>query len=89
MREEEKIFGKVSKSYHNHIVQYSPEVSLCAGCTSCEAVCAMVHDNAVSPSLSRIRLQRGTVSYCLCMPAVQRLSLLPCMSQEGHGHALR
>lgn len=78
MREEEKIFGKVSKLYHNHIVQYSPEVSLCAGCTSCEAVCAMVHDNAVSPSLSRIRLQRGTVSMIHTVYACQQCRDYPC-----------
>ncbi len=78
MREQETLFGEVSEKYRNHIVQYPPEVSLCAGCTSCEAVCAMVHDGAVSPSLSRIHLERGTVSMIHTIYSCQQCKDHPC-----------
>lgn len=71
-------YGKKSEKYYNHIVQYPPEVSLCAGCTSCEAVCAMVHDGVVSPSLSRIQLERGTVSMIHTIHACMQCKDHPC-----------
>ena len=71
-------YGKKSERYHNHIVQYPPEVSLCAGCTSCEAVCAMVHDGTVSPSLSRIQVERGTVSMIHTIHSCQQCKDHPC-----------
>lgn len=73
-------YGKISEKYCDHIVQYPPEVSLCAGCTSCEAVCAMVHDGAVSPSLSRIQLERGTVSMIHTIYACMQCRDHPCYS---------
>ena len=45
-----------------HIIQYPPDVSLCAGCTACEIVCSLVHDGVVGPSHNRIFVERGTVS---------------------------
>jgi Fe-S-cluster-containing hydrogenase component 2 len=40
---------KTERTYGNHIVQYAPDYSFCAGCTSCEVVCALTHDGLVSP----------------------------------------
>lgn len=78
MREQEKTYGKISENFHNHIVQYPPDVSLCAGCTSCEAVCALVHDGAVSPTLSRIHLERQTVSMMHTIYSCQQCRDYPC-----------
>jgi Fe-S-cluster-containing dehydrogenase component len=57
---------KDSQEYGKHIVQYSPQYSLCAGCTSCEVICSMVHDGVISPSYNRIFLQRGGTRDMVC-----------------------
>lgn len=44
-----------------YIVQYSPEVSLCVGCSACEIVCGLVHEGKVGPSIRRIFLERDTI----------------------------
>lgn len=49
-----------------HIVQYSGAYSFCAGCNSCEALCSLVHDGVVSPSYSRVFLQRGGTRDMVC-----------------------
>jgi Fe-S-cluster-containing dehydrogenase component len=48
--------------FNTHIVQYSQDYSLCAGCTSCEVVCSLVHDGLVGPCYNRIFLKRGTTN---------------------------
>ena len=45
--------------YGNRVVQYPLEYSMCTGCISCEAVCALVHDGIVSPSRTRIKVKLG------------------------------
>jgi Fe-S-cluster-containing hydrogenase component 2 len=42
-----------------HIVQYPKEFSLCAGCTSCEIVCSLLHDGVVGHGYNRIFLKRS------------------------------
>lgn len=54
------------EEFGNHIVQYSSEYSLCAGCTSCELVCSLIHDGVTSPSYNRIFLQRGGTRNMVC-----------------------
>ena len=44
----------------NHVVQYPMEFSLCTGCESCEAVCALVHEGIVSPHRTRIKVRLGS-----------------------------
>lgn len=44
-----------------HIIQYPPEVSMCAGCNACEIVCGLVHEGRVGPSVRRIFLELDTV----------------------------
>lgn len=46
----------------NHIVQYSPEYSLCAGCESCSIMCGLEHEGFTGPGNSRIRINLGTRS---------------------------
>jgi Fe-S-cluster-containing hydrogenase component 2 len=44
-----------------YIVQYPPEISLCAGCNACEIVCGLVHEGQVGPSIRRIFLEQDTI----------------------------
>lgn len=48
--------------FGNHIVQYSKEYSLCAGCESCAMMCALDHDGVVSHGCGRIQINLGTRS---------------------------
>lgn len=48
--------------YFNHVVQYSKEYSLCAGCETCSIMCAMTHDGIVSPGCARIQINLATRS---------------------------
>lgn len=63
--------------FGRHIVQYSPEYSLCAGCNSCEAVCALLHDGVVSPSHNRLFVKRGDSLNIVC-------TLLTCQHCDDH-----
>lgn len=47
-----------SDKYGRHIIQYPKEYSLCAGCTSCELVCSLLHDGLAGPQYNRIFLER-------------------------------
>lgn len=66
------------RSFGMHIVQEPPDVSLCAGCTSCEIVCSLVHDEVVGPSFNRIFVDRGTVSMIHTVYTCQHCSDHPC-----------
>lgn len=46
------------KLYGNHVVQVSPEISFCAGCRSCEVICALVHDGITGPTRNRLTVRR-------------------------------
>lgn len=50
---------KDTEQYGRHIVQYPANISFCAGCSSCEIVCGLVHEGVSSPSVNRIFLERG------------------------------
>ena len=54
-------------SFNEHVVQYSKEYSLCAGCNSCEAVCALVHDGVNGPGHNRLFLRRGDTLDMTCV----------------------
>ena len=58
--------NSVPGEYKNHIVQYSADYSLCAGCSSCEIICGLMHEGAVSPSFNRIFLERGGTRDMVC-----------------------
>jgi Fe-S-cluster-containing dehydrogenase component len=61
-----------------HIVQYSMDYSLCAGCTTCEIVCSLVHDGLVGPQYNRIFLERGTSSMIHKVHSCQQCIDHPC-----------
>ena len=50
------------EEYGNHIVQYSPEYSLCTGCETCSILCGLSHEGFTGPGNSRIRIDLGTRS---------------------------
>ena len=50
----------LDNTYGRHIVQYPSDVSLCAGCGTCEAVCGLTREGVTSPSIKRIFLERDT-----------------------------
>lgn len=66
------------RKYGKHIVQYPMEHSLCAGCTTCEIVCALTHDGVVSPSCNRVWLRRGTRSMIHTVLSCQQCEDHPC-----------
>lgn len=63
-----------------HIVQYPADVSLCAGCASCEVVCALIHDGKSGPSHNRIFLNRDTIGMIHRVDACQQCEDTPCYS---------
>jgi len=62
--------------YGNHIVQYSPEYSLCAGCETCSIMCGLTHEGFTGPGNSRIKVNLGTRS--------MMHTILACMQCEDH-----
>ena len=68
----------MSETYLPHIVQYPPEVSFCAGCTSCEIVCSLLHDGFNSPDNRRIYVDRGTRTMEHTIVACQQCADHPC-----------
>lgn len=83
-------------TYGRHIVKGPVEYSLCTGCTSCEMVCSLLHEGAVSPSCNRIFLQPGptktmihdvlTCQQCLDHPCYEACPLkgsAMCIDENG------
>ncbi len=69
---------KTKRTYGNHIVQYSPDYSFCAGCTSCEVVCTLTHDRLVSPCHNRLFVTRDNRSMVHTVLTCQQCSDHPC-----------
>lgn len=66
------------EGYGNHIVQYSPEYSLCAGCDACSIVCGLTHEGYVSHGNSRIKVKHGTRSMIHTILSCQQCLDRPC-----------
>ncbi len=64
-----------------HIVQYPPDVSLCAGCASCEAVCSLIHEGQTGSTHNRIWLNRGTITMIHEVMACQQCEDHPCYNE--------
>jgi Fe-S-cluster-containing hydrogenase component 2 len=75
-------------TYGPHIVQYEQDYSLCAGCTTCEIVCALTHDEVTGPQYNRIFLKRNEPSMIHEVLACQHCSDHPCFDacQDGAMH---
>ncbi len=70
--------GEVLEGYGNHVVQYSPEYSLCAGCETCSIMCGLTHEGFTGPGNARIRINLGTRSLMHEVLACQQCNDHPC-----------
>lgn len=67
------------KEYENHVIQHAPEYSMCTGCISCEAVCALIHEGIVSPRRTRIKVKLGSTKTMMhTILSCQQCSDHPC-----------
>ena len=66
------------EEYGNHIVQYSPEYSLCTGCVSCTIMCGLTHEGFTGRGNSRIQVVLGTRSLIHHIAACQQCLDHPC-----------
>ena len=48
------------EGYGDHIVQYSPDYSLCAGCETCAIMCGLTHFGVTGPHVSGVHVSLGT-----------------------------
>ena len=74
---EPKTLEELAK-YGDHIVQYSPDYSLCAGCESCTIMCALEHDGYTGPNNGCIKINLGTRSMMHEVLACQQCNDHPC-----------
>lgn len=51
--------ASIKSGLQNHIIQYPQDYSLCTGCMSCETLCALTHDQIVSPNRTKIKIEVG------------------------------
>lgn len=72
----ERMAAEELSDYGNHIVQYSGEYSLCAGCESCAIICGLSHFGFTGPNTSGIKVNLGTRS---CIHAIE-----VCMQCKDH-----
>lgn len=67
---------ELQESFGNHIVQYSKEYSVCAGCETCSIMCGLTHEGYTGHGNSRIKVNLGTRS--------MMHDVLPCMQCIDH-----
>lgn len=65
-----------AEEHENHIVQYSREYSVCAGCETCSIMCGLTHEGYTGRGNSRIKVNLGTRSMIH--------EVLPCMQCKDH-----
>ena len=60
---------------------------MCAGCSSCEIVCSLLHDGKVSPQCNRIFVKRGTISMMhvilTCQHCVEPSCYIACPKKDS------
>lgn len=78
------------EGYANHIVQYSSEYSLCAGCEACSIMCGLKHDGFTGPENGRIKVNLGTRSVIHEILSCQQCLDHPCYDAcPKQGEAMR
>ena len=78
------------QDYGNHVVQFSPEYSLCAGCESCSMVCGLLHDGFTGPGNGRIHIELDTRSMIHRVLSCQQCKDHPCYDAcPRQGEAMR
>lgn len=76
--------------YKDHIVQYSADYSLCAGCETCSIMCSLSHEGINSPGAGRIQVQLGTRSMIHTVLSCLQCSDHPCYDKcPKKGEAMR
>ena len=70
--------GDGNRTYGAYITQSPPDQSFCAGCGSCEAVCALTKDGYVSPRNNRIFMEMDTRRMYFTIHSCQHCSDHPC-----------
>jgi len=68
----------MGEEFGKHIIQYPRDFSMCAGCTSCEVVCSLVHDGVVGPKYNRIFLERSEPELLHTIHACMHCKDMPC-----------
>lgn len=66
------------EGYGNHIVQYAPEYSLCAGCETCSIMCGLTHEGFTGPDNARIRIDLQTRTMFHTVLACEQCEDHPC-----------
>jgi Fe-S-cluster-containing hydrogenase component 2 len=66
------------RQFGRHIEQTAPDYSFCAGCGSCEIVCALTHDGAVGPSHRRLFVRRDIRTMIHTVYGCRQCSDHPC-----------
>jgi Fe-S-cluster-containing hydrogenase component 2 len=78
------------RTYKPHIIQAPPELSLCTGCSTCEIVCSLIHEGAVSPSYTRIFVERQNRTMVHAVLSCRQCEDPPCYeSCPKKGSAMR
>lgn len=71
----------IERTYGRMVAQTPPEYSFCAGCMSCEIVCALVNDGVTGPSHRRLTVQRDIRSMTHSVFTCQHCSDHPCFDK--------
>ena len=66
------------EQYGNHIVQYSPEYSLCSGCVSCMIMCGLTHEGYTGRGNGRIQVDLDARTMVHQVLACQQCKDHPC-----------
>ena len=73
-----------------HIIQWGPDVSLCAGCGSCEIVCSLIHDGVSGSRSRRIFFEHDSVQLIHKVHSCQQCLDHPCYEVcPAKGSAMR
>lgn len=66
------------QDFGDHIVQYSPDYSLCTGCESCMIMCGISHFGITGPHVSGIHINLGTRDCMNSVYVCQQCKDRPC-----------
>ncbi len=67
-----------SRGYANHVVQYAPDYSLCAGCETCAIMCGLTHFGVTGPHVSGVHVDLGTRDCIHTIQVCQQCLDRPC-----------
>ncbi|NLB29500.1 MAG: 4Fe-4S dicluster domain-containing protein [Clostridiales bacterium] len=68
-----------NRSYGKSVAQTPPDYSFCAGCMSCEIICALGHDGVAGPTRRRLTVQRDIRKMTHTVLTCMQCSDHPCL----------